>query len=151
MLRKTRDDAAILKLRYGLAMLCFILIFSFSSKSMAQSFFPYNPYPALWTTSPWYVPPLPVYAPVLPSPLLAPPAPVPVTRYPAATIIITNPTAGTATVNTVAPAPATTTSLIGTYTPLVSTLATLYTSALYNSPLSVANPLLFAVLSNLFI
>lgn len=115
-----------------------------------------------------YPPVMPFYAPMLPPPLPLfpapfPIAPVPFIRTPAATIILStgltavSPTTGALVVG--APtvvSPTVVTTAVPTVTtaapaPLFGTLASLYASALYESPLSVANPLLFAYLTTILI
>ncbi|MEW6379150.1 MAG: hypothetical protein AB1611_06040 [bacterium] len=110
----------------------------------------FYPYPYFSPVPPVYAPvPPPLFVPPYIDPVLAASLPIPVTRAPAATIIITNPTTGVVSVTTVAPPAATTTASVS---PIVSGLVSLYAQALYSpAALSTANPLLFAVLSNLFI
>ena len=72
-------------------------------------------------------------------------------RVGAATIIVTNPTAGTVSVINPAAATPTVVAAPASPPPLLSLLATIYTSALYEGALSTANPLLFALLQNLFL
>ncbi|MEW6379152.1 MAG: hypothetical protein AB1611_06050 [bacterium] len=125
-----------------------------------------------------YLPYMPLtYAPFLPPPppLLFPsiqfcPVPYPTLpgmRAPHATIILStgitavSPTTGTLvigapTVVTPTTVPTVVSTAVPTVTtaapaPLISILGILYASALYESPLSVANPLLFAYLSSLTI
>ena len=111
------------------------------------------------------------YTPVLPPPLPlfpVPYAPIPVSRAPQATIILSSgitavsPTAGVVVIGaptvvtpTTAPTivstvPTTTTTAAPA--PLLSILVSLYATAIYSpTPLSVANPLLFAYISSLIL
>ena len=135
----------------------FILLLISGIAGMAQAQF-YNPFLGL---NPFFFPYYPAqlsigfYPPVLPSyPLIGAPAfapPLPVSRLGAATIIVTNPTAGTVSVinPTVASVPAVPTAAAPA--PLFSLLGTVYASALYEGALSTENPLLFALLQNLFL
>ena len=139
-------------------MIMFALVCSIAGQAKAQWWYPFNPYLGF---NPYFLPysPLP-YAfyptfiapyPFMSAPVLTPPP----TRVGAATLIITNPTAGTAAVTvinpTVASVPAVATAVAPSPTPLLSLLATLYSSALYEGLLSTANPLLFATLQYLFL
>ncbi|MCL6582377.1 MAG: hypothetical protein K6U11_01945 [bacterium] len=142
---------------------CFILMLSIIivgfifKKGECQ--YPVAPYPVLM---PWIqAPPVPLF----PAPLV----PIPYSRAPQATIIISpgltavSPTAGTlvigaptvvtpTTAPTIISAATPTTTTTAAPAPLLSILAVLYTSALYSpTPLSVANPLLFAYLSSLIL
>jgi|GEM_PF-1880450 len=115
-----------------------------------------------------YPPLVPFYAPVpiYPAPIFYPIAPIPYIRAPQATIILStgitavSPTAGSLVIG--APTvvtPTTTTTVVSTTVPtttaapapLLGILGVLYASALYESPLSVANPLLFGYLSTLLL
>ncbi|MGA1864295.1 MAG: hypothetical protein ACMUHX_04465 [bacterium] len=139
-----------------LAIMVLLIIFSFATEGMSQLLYPFpflgiNPY-------------FPIFPPVFPPPVLAPPVfssfpyvsptlPSILPRVGAATIIITNPTAGTVSVinPTVAAVPTITTTPVAAPTPLLSVLAPLYASLLYESPLTSANPLLNAVLQTIFL
>ncbi|MGA1792203.1 MAG: hypothetical protein ACMUIM_12005 [bacterium] len=146
---------------YALILLVTLIILcSFATEGMAQAplFFPqYVP----WGINSFMYPFAPI-PPTITVPAFFPPsyptipyynAPVfsPLTRVGAATIIVTNPTAGT--VSVINPAVATTPAVPAATSPapLLSLLATVYTSALYEGALSTANPLLFALLQNLFL
>ena len=85
------------------------------------------------------------------APYFNPPVFSPLTRVGAATIIVTNPTAGTVSVINPAVATTPTVPTAASPAPLLSLLATVYASALYEGALSTANPLLFALLQNLFL
>ncbi|MCL6584663.1 MAG: hypothetical protein K6U11_13660 [bacterium] len=144
-----------LALTSQIVIFCMMVIFSLSSTGAAQV-----PYFFPWSANPYFYPIVPIYAPPVPPPFFIQPYPyfidpiaAPVTRAPAATtIIITNPTTGTVSVTTVAPATTAAATTTATVSPIVSTLASLYAQALYSpAAISTANPLLFAVLSNLFI
>jgi hypothetical protein len=133
----------------------FVLICGIAGQTEAQWLFPINPYLGVNPYFLSYYPPFPYYLPpaaIAPypfsSPLLAPPVP---TRVGAATLIITNPTAGTATLTVVNPTVTAPTAVAASPPPLLSLLATLYSSALYEGLLSTANPLLFATLQSLFL
>lgn len=119
--------------------------------------YPGVPYPVFM---PWaQVPPFQF----LPAPII----PIPYARSPHATIIISpgitavSPTAGVVVIGAPTVVSPTTAATIVSTTPtttapaapapLFSILATLYSSAVYDSPLSIANPLLFAYLSTLII
>ena len=139
---------------FVIGVIIFVLICGVAGQARAQWLYPLNPYLGI---NPYFLsyPPLPYYyspAAITPypsfiSPLLASPVLPP--RIGAATLIITNPTAGTVSVinPTVAAAPTVTTA---SPPQLLSLLGTLYASALYEGLLSTANPLLFALLQNLF-
>jgi hypothetical protein len=139
-----------------------IIFFGLIKVGMAQapSFFsPYVPwginsymYPFPFAPIPSVTPPTVFFPASYPAPIpyFNSPAFSPLTRVGAATIIISNPTAGTVSVvnPTVASTPAVTATAPA---PLLSLLATIYSSALYEGLLSTANPLLFALLQNLFL
>jgi len=144
-----------LKHRYAILLLLGIVIlfltFGMVTQAQAQWFYPYyNPFfgPYSRLSFGFYPPVMPVY-PFLGAPVVAPPLP---SRVGAATIIITNPTAGTVSVlnPTVASVP-TVTAAVASPPPLLSLLATVYSTALYEGALSTENPLLFALLQNLFL
>ncbi|MGA1796890.1 MAG: hypothetical protein ACMUIL_13630 [bacterium] len=84
-------------------------------------------------------------------PYYSPPSLSAFPRIGAATIIVTNPTAGTVSVINPTVAAPTLTAAPASPPPLLSLLATVYTSALYEGALSTENPLLFALLQNLFL
>ncbi|MGA1845105.1 MAG: hypothetical protein ACMUIS_11140 [bacterium] len=84
-------------------------------------------------------------------PYYSPPSISAFPRIGAATIIVTNPTAGTVSVINPTVAAPTVATAPASPPPLLSLLATIYTSALYEGALSTANPLLFALLQNLFL
>jgi len=107
-------------------------------------FFPY--YPQLSFS--YYPPVIPSY-PLIGAPVFAPP--LPVSRLGAATIIVTNPTAGTVSVINPAVASVPAVPTAAAPAPLLSLLGTIYASALYEGALSTENPLLFALLQNLFL
>jgi len=145
-------------IRILISLMVLFIVFSIAGQAQAQWFYPLNPYPFLgfnpyffsYPTLPYAFSrpaftPYPFFgAPAFTSPLL--------TRVGAATIIVTNPTAGTVSVinPTVASIPAATVA-VASPPPLLSLLATLYSSALYEGLLSTANPLLFATLQTLFL
>ena len=129
-----------------------LILCSFVTEAMAQGFNPfwgYNFYPYYLRAIPPF-PTAPAYYPQIyaPSPLLAY---SPLSRVGAATIIVTNPTAGTVSVLNPAVATPTVVTAAPSPPPLLSLLATIYASALYEGALSTANPLLFALLQNLFL
>ena len=142
-----------------IGMLVLAIVCGFAAEGMSQAPF----YPIVnpgFGVNP-YLYPFAAFPPIFPSPALLPlsypafplnsaPAFSPFPRIGAATIIITDPTAGTVSVinPTVAAVPTVTTA---SPPPLLSLLGTLYASALYEGPLSTANPLLFALLQNLFL
>ena len=139
-----------------IAIMALLIIFSLATEGMSQV--PY-PFPFLGI-NPYF----PIFPPVFPPPVLSPPVypsfpyvsptlPSIFPRVGAATIIITNPTAGTVSVinPTVAAVPAVANTAVTSPTPLLSVLAPLYASLLYNSPLTTANPLLNALLQTLFL
>jgi hypothetical protein len=154
---KTKDSFTCI-----LILVAVLIIFcGFASEGTAQvpfwfpQFVPWGFNPFLYPSSP--IPqvfpsaaPLPITYP--PIPYYSLPAFSPLTRVGAATIIISNPTAGTVSVinPTVASTPAVTVASASP-PPLLSLLGTIYASALYEGPLSTANPLLFALLQNLFL
>ena len=130
-----------------------LILGSFVTEAMAQNpFFPFwgfNPYPYYFGFIPPVPPTLAYFPPVYaPNPVMAYP---PLTRAGAATIIITNPTAGTVTVLNPTVAAPTVVTAAPSPPPLLSLLGTIYASALYEGALSTANPLLFALLQNLFL
>lgn len=133
-----------------------LIIFSLATEGVSQV--PYL-YPFLGI-NPYF----PIFPPVFPPPVLSPTvySPFPyvtptlpsiLPRVGAATIIITNPTAGTVSVinPTVAAAPTVAPTAVAAPTPLLSILAPLYASLLYESPLTTANPLLNALLQTVFL
>ena len=140
--------------RVLIVVIIFLLVIGIAGKVKAQGFYPYpflglNPFFTSYPAFPFaYAPPIFPVNPFIGAPLVAPPAPL--SRIGAATIIVTNPTAGTVSVinPTVATAPTVTTA---SPPPLLSLLGTIYASALYEGALSTANPLLFALLQNLFL
>lgn len=141
-------------IRILIGVIIFLLVCGITGKAQAQVLYPYpflgfNPYflPYNAFPFPYASPVMPAY-PFIGAPVLAPP--LPTSRIGAATLIITNPTAGTVSVinPTVATVPTVTTA---SPPPLLSLLGTIYASALYEGPLSTANPLLFALLQNLFL
>jgi len=139
-----------------------VILCSFVTEGMAQApflfpqympwginsfIYPFAPIPPALTSPAFF--PIPISYPTIPyynSPVFSP-----LTRVGAATIIVTNPTAGT--VSVINPAVATTPAVPAATSPapLLSLLATVYASALYEGALSTANPLLFALLQNLFL
>ena len=137
-----------------------IILCSFATESMAQGPFLFPQY-LPWGINSFMYP----FAPIPPAitapaffPLSYPMVPYynarvfsPLTRVGAATIIVTNPTAGTVSVINPAVATAPTVPAATSPAPLLSLLATVYASALYEGALSTANPLLFALLQNLFL
>jgi hypothetical protein len=143
--------------------ICIIVMFLVCGMAgNAQSqVYPFNPFlafnPYLFSFPPLpsaYAPSIfPAYPSLLNAASLVPVPPVLTPRIGAATIIIANPTAGTVTVvnPTVATAPAVATTVAPASPPLLSLLGTIYASALYEGLLSTANPLLFALLQNLFL
>jgi len=142
-----------------IGVLTLVLICGFAAEGMSQVPF-YPPAYLGWGINPYLYPfaVIPTIAPSTPFlPLSYPtnlfysaPAFSPFPRVGAATIIVTNPTAGTVSVinPTVTSAPTATTA---SPPPLLSLLGTIYASALYEGALSTANPLLFALLQNLFL
>ena len=137
-----------------------IILCSFATKGIAQSPFLFPQYVPWGINS--FIYPFAAIPPALTSPPFFPisypavpyyNAPVfsPLTRIGAATIIVTNPTAGTVSVINPAVATAPTVPTAAAPAPLLSLLATVYASALYEGALSTANPLLFALLQNLFL
>lgn len=143
------------KTYFLIGIIALFILFSIAPQGISQvPFFPFY-----WGMNPY----LPWISPVPISPLLAPiyspltyfPTPVfsPLSRVGAATIIITNPTAGTVSIinPTVAAAPVVTAVAPPAPAPLLSVLAPLYASLLYESPLTTANPLLNALLQNIFL
>jgi hypothetical protein len=139
-----------------IGVLILVIVCGFAAEGMSQV--PFYPPPYIgWGFNPFLNPfaiaPIGSYFPLLSSPqipLYSAPAVSPFSRIGAATIIVTNPTAGTVSVinPTVATTPTVTTA---SPPPLLSLLATVYASALYEGALSTANPLLFALLQNLFL
>lgn len=141
------------------------IICGIATEGMSQSWYPgyYG-----WGFNPYYLPILPEYFGFLPppvilspqkfiNPLFSPPVISSVPRIAAATIIILNPTAATPVVTIINP----TVTAVPTVTaatapaspsPLLSLLVTNYVSALYAPALlTTANPLLSALLQNLFL
>ena len=143
-----------------IAVMALIIVFGFATKGAAQPWGPfgnyygwgypyYNYFPSLGFSrfaSPT-VPFIPAPAPYI-TPFIIPPMVSPLSRIGAATIIVTDPTAGT--VSVINPTVAAVPTVASTPAPLLSLLATVYASALYEGALSTANPLLFALLQNLF-
>ena len=142
-----------------IGILTLVLVCGFAAEVISQIPF-YPPVYLGWGINP-YLYPYAVIPTITPSsaylPLSYPtnlfysaPAFSPFPRVGAATIIVTNPTAGTVSVinPTVASVPTATTA---SPPPLLSLLGTIYASALYEGALSTANPLLFALLQNLFL
>ncbi|MGA1843923.1 MAG: hypothetical protein ACMUIS_05115 [bacterium] len=152
MMRHDRELAVLLCVLF----LC--LVFGMCGSSFAQYPYPFNPF---FTYNPYYYPYLSL--PFAPYPLIPtspfPASPLisalslPAPRIGAATIIVTNPTAGTVSVlnPTVASAPVLNTAVTASPPPLLSILGIIYTSALYEGALSTENPLIFALLQNLFL
>jgi hypothetical protein len=138
-----------------------IILCSFATESMAQAPFLFPQYMP-WGINSFMYPFAPIPPAIIPPAAFFPisyptipyyNAPVfsPLTRVGAATIIVTNPTAGTVSVINPAVATAPTVPAATSPAPLLSLLATVYASALYEGALSTANPLLFALLQNLFL
>jgi hypothetical protein len=139
-----------------ISLMVLFIVFSIAGQAQAQWLYPFNPYLGFnpyffsYPTLPYaFSPPVFMPYPFFGAPVLTPPLP---SRVGAATIIVTNPTAGTVSIinPTVASVPAATVAAPSP-TPLLSLLATIYTSALYEGLLSTANPLLFATLQTLFL
>ncbi|MGA1840225.1 MAG: hypothetical protein ACMUIU_06320 [bacterium] len=138
-----------------------IIVFGLASEGTAQGPFLFPQYfqwginPLLYPFSP--IPQIfPSTAPLTmgypPIPYSSMPAFSPLTRVGAATIIVSNPTAGIISVINPTVASTPTVPVVSTSPPpLLSLLATIYASALYEGALSMANPLLFALLQSLFL
>ncbi|MBN2372504.1 hypothetical protein JXL19_01780 [bacterium] len=139
------------------SVMALIILCVFSTSGFAQPWgpfgnyygwgYPYYSYFSLPAFPRFGAPFFPAPAPYI-TPFTIPPVVSPLSRIGAATIIVTNPTAGT--VSVVNPAVATAPAVASTPAPLLSLLATIYASALYEGALSTANPLLFALLQTLF-
>lgn len=142
-------------------MAVFIILCGLATEGTAQVPFLYPQY-VQWGMNPFLYPfsSIPqIFPSTAPSLIGYPPIPYyglpvfsPLNRVGAATIIISNPTAGI--VSVINPAVASTPGVPVASTsppPLLSLLATIYASALYEGALSTANPLLFDLLQGLFL